>query len=431
MPLELGFALDTPLPPGTKGIPLVADSFCVADIPQAGWNLLSGDVPLPAAVLRGRALNGNIAAMQAYVEGHGAKLAPHGKTSMCPQLFDRQLQAGAWGITVATMTQLLVCVRAGITRILLANQIAGEAEAAMFATLLARAPDLELFALVDSIEGALLLEKAFENARAGKARVLIELGHEGGRTGVRTVEQGLTLAREIAGMPHVTLVGIEGYEGLLLSGDATRDVADVNRYLGSLLELLAAARSEDLFADPAGVLLTAGGSVYYDLVAHAFAKGLDAAVEIVLRSGCYVTQDHGFYERHLAAAGERAILGPPPALANALEVWVRVQSLPEPGLAILTAGKRDLSYDIDLPRPIGWHRPGLHAGVSAIEGWAITKLSDQHAFLCAEGAESTPLRVGDMVGLGISHPCTTFDKWPLLLEVNDDYDVIGGLKTFF
>lgn len=431
MPLDLEFALRTALPPGTKGVPLVADGFCVADIAQAGWNLFSGDVPLPAAVLNTRALNGNIAAMQAYVEGHGAMLAPHGKTSMCPQLFDRQLQAGAWGITVATMAQVLVCVRAGVRRILLANQIAGLAEAAMFATLLARNPGLELVALVDSIEGAALLEKAIADHGSGQAHVLIELGHEGGRTGVRSVDQGLALAREIAGMQHVSLLGIEGYEGLLLSGDAAGDVADVNRYLGSLLALLAAARSEGLFADPARILLTAGGSVYYDLVAQAFAKGRDAAVEVVLRSGCYVTQDHGFYERHLAAVGERALPGGPPALANALEVWARVQSTPEPGLAILTAGKRDLSHDIDLPRPIGWHRPGLHTGVAAIDGWAITKLSDQHGFLCAAGAHSTPLRVGDMIGLGISHPCTTFDKWPLLLEVNDDYDVIGGLKTFF
>ena len=431
MPLDLGFALDSPLPPGTKGLPLVADGFRVADVGRAGWNLLAGDLPLPAAVLKARALDGNMAAMQAYVASHGAMLAPHGKTSMCPQLFARQLQAGAWGITVATLPQAVVCVRLGVGRILIANQIVGEAEAAMFAALCAREPGIEFLALVDSARGAKVLQDAFEREGATKARVLIELGHAGGRTGLRSVEQGLELARAVAAMSHVRLCGIEGYEGLIVSGDIEKDVAEVDLYLGTLLGFLQAARSENLFADPARILLTAGGSVYFDLVARQFTRGGDPAIEVILRSGCYVTHDSGFYEHHLAAAGRRATLSPPPALENALSVWARVQSVPEEGLAILTAGKRDLSHDINLPRPISWHRPGSPPSPADIQGWKVTKLSDQHCFLHADGEAPTPLAIGDMVELGISHPCTTFDKWPLLLEVNDDYDVIGGLKTFF
>ena len=62
-------------------------------------------------------------------------------------------------------------------------------------------------------------------------------------------------------------------------------------------------------------------------------------------------------------------------------------------------------------------------------GHSITRLNDQHAFLrCPAGS---PLAVGDLVGLGISHPCTTFDKWSLISVVNDTYDVVGAIRTFF
>jgi D-serine dehydratase len=93
-------------------------------------------------------------------------------------------------------------------------------------------------------------------------------------------------------------------------------------------------------------------------------------------------------------------------------------------------GKRDVSYDVDMPRPIAWYRAGVHERpLVAPAEWRITKLNDQHAYV--ELPAQADLRVGDLVGCGISHPCTTFDKWSLLIEVDDAYDVVGGLRTFF
>ncbi|RSY79369.1 hypothetical protein DAH66_17550 [Sphingomonas koreensis] len=432
MALDLAFALDVALPPGTKGLPAVPPGFTLADIAGAGWNVLAGDLPMPVAILKRSALDANIAAMQAYAARHGASLAPHGKTSMSPQLFARQLDAGAWGITVATAAHAALCDRAGAQRILIANQLAGEAEVALVATLAARSPDRAFHVLVDSAEGAALLQQGFERAGGGaRIRVLIELGHAGGRTGVRSVEQGVALARTVVGLDRLTLVGIEGYEGLMVGDDPAADAQRVDAYLEQLVALLAAVRGEGLFAGDR-ILLTAGGSAYYDLVARRFGALDDGAVDLLLRSGCYVTHDTGFYARHRANAQSRAALGPPPRLVNALEVWTRVQSMPEPGLAILTAGKRDLSYDIELPRPIAFLAAGAVHAPQPIEGWQISALSDQHAFLVRDsGGEATPLQIGDLIGLGISHPCTTFDKWQVLFEVSDDYAVIGGLKTFF
>jgi D-serine dehydratase len=107
-----------------------------------------------------------------------------------------------------------------------------------------------------------------------------------------------------------------------------------------------------------------------------------------------------------------------------------VLSRPEPGLAFLDFGKRDAAHDIDLPKPILWARPGLHARPQVTPpGWRIDTLYDQHARLVI--APETDLAVGDLVGCGISHPCTTFDKWQLLWVVDDDYRVLEGIRTFF
>jgi D-serine dehydratase len=117
-------------------------------------------------------------------------------------------------------------------------------------------------------------------------------------------------------------------------------------------------------------------------------------------------------------------------LQAALELWAYVQSIPEPGLAIATLGKRDVSFDAHMPVPEQWFRPGTHTRPQALgAGFQVTALNDQHAYLALPA--DSPLRVGDMVSFGISHPCTTFDKWRLLFVVDDDYRVIEGIRTFF
>jgi D-serine dehydratase len=156
----------------------------------------------------------------------------------------------------------------------------------------------------------------------------------------------------------------------------------------------------------------------------------------ILRSGCYLTHDHGFYRQLLAemAARQPQLFDqlPPGGLKPALEVWSMVQSRPEPTLAILTMGKRDVSYDIDLPLPMWWHRPGSTRQLQALSAdCRIDKMNDQHAYLRLPAEFGQQVQVGDLIGCGISHPCTTFDKWPLLLEVDDGYQVIGAVNTVF
>lgn len=437
MGLDLARLLSEPLPSSLKGLPPVAPGFATRDVGAQGWNVLAGDLPMPVAVVKASALAHNIAALPAYLGRAGIELAPHGKTTMCPQLFERQLDAGAWGITVATIHQAAVLDAIGVPRVLVANQLVGRAEIAMLAAMSRRSPHRHFYVLVDSIAGARALEEGFAAMPdTPPARVLIEMGFAGGRCGVRARGEGVALARAIAAMDHVEVHGIEGYEGLIVGDDPVADAVAVDAYLGEIVASFEAVRDAGLFADPREILLSAGGSAYFDLVARRLAgearTGLVPLVPLV-RSGCYVTHDSGFYQRLLGEIAARGVGGAAPTLRPALEVWTRVLSTPEPGRAILSAGKRDLSFDIDLPVPLLWFRTGVHDRPQPLDGVALTRLSDQHAFVDIDrnGPPRPELAVGDFVALGISHPCTTFDKWPLLIEVDDAYTVVGGLRTCF
>jgi D-serine dehydratase len=427
--LRLSDVADMGLPPGTKGLPLDGSIQRVADPAGRGLNLLRGDLPTPVAVLKRSALDNNLKVMQAYSERVGVKLAPHAKTTMCPQLFARQLSHGAWGLSVATMTQLKLCHDFGVPRLILANQLVGHAEINGLARLWAQTPERDYYVLVDSLEGAKAISDGFSRCPgAPPARLLLEAGMARGRCGVRTLDEGLALARAIQSLPHVELHGVEGYEGLIVSDDAGQDAAAVLDYVGTILRLYEALAADNLFADPEQIILSAGGSAYYDLVAHVLSRGSQGVV-VVLRSGCYVTHDSGFYRRLLTRIQHRAVAGPAPGLLPALEVWSRVISRPQPDRAIVLMGKRDVSYDIDLPAVRWWFREGLHDTPHSIGGLVVDKLNDQHCYLTVPG--EADLAVGDLLGFDISHPCTTFDKWSLLLEVDGDYTVVGGFKTFF
>ncbi|MCC2973015.1 amino acid deaminase [Massilia sp. IC2-476] len=418
--------------PGTKGLP-ITEPLRQGAVGLQGWNVLRGDTSFPVAVLKTSALQHNLAWMKAFCERHGATLAPHGKTTMSPQLFAAQLANGAWGITLASATQVQVAYRFNVRRVLLANQLVARADIAAVLALLHEDPDFECFVLADSLAGvARLSEAAGARGLARPLPVLVELGLAGKRAGCRTAREALDVARAVAGADGLVLAGFEGYEGLLVSQDREADLRAVRAFLAELVDLVETADGEGLFGS-AEILLSAGGSSYFDLVARGFAgvDSLSRPVRAVLRSGCYLTSDHGSYKRLLAQLDAREAHGE--GLRPALEVWSTVQSRPEPGLAILTMGKRDASYDEALPMPLFTHRPGAAGLPNELPpGCEIVKMNDQHAYLSLpEGDIRDSLRVGDLVGCGISHPCTTFDKWQVLLAVDDAYNVREALNTFF
>jgi len=424
------------LQPGVKGLP-ITEALRQGAIGVQGWNVLHADTSFPVALLKTSALRHNLDWMRRFCARYGVTLAPHGKTTMCPQLFGAQLANGAWGITLANVTQIQVAHRFGVRRVLLANQLVAPSDIRALCALLRGDPDFACIVLADSLAGVARLAEALAGQPLARPLpVLVELGLAGKRAGCRTLEAAITVARAIAAAPGLQLAGFEGYEGLLVSEDRAADLAAVEAFLAQLVALVRGADDEGLFTG-AEILLSAGGSAYFDLVARGCGalsgagSGLSRPLRAVLRSGCYLTSDHGTYERMIGELNARE--ADADGLRPALEVWSMVQSRPEPTLAILTMGKRDASYDVDLPTPLSWHRPGPGAPHALPPGTAIVKLNDQHAYLrlpqghplCAE------LAVGDLVGCGISHPCTTFDKWPLILGVDDDYQVRGAYNTLF
>jgi len=392
-------------------------------------DLFGGAFLSPVAVLRESAIAHNIATMADYCATHGVLLAPHGKTTMAPQLFARQLAAGAWGLTAATVGHVRTYRAFGVRRILLANELVDEGAISWLAGELAADPEFEFLCYVDSVAGAELLDAELAVAGASRpVRVLIELGNHGGRTGARTLDTALAAARTARSLTHLAVAGVAGYEGGIGDGGSDAGLAAVDRLCARMRELATALVDQQLL-DPAAteLLVTGGGSAYFDQVVASLTAGpwpAEPPVAVVLRSGSYVTHDEGIYTR--VGAFDRNPDGPW-RLRPAFEVWGRVLSRPEPGLALLDVGRRDAPFDQDLPMP-RWVRPRGSATVRPTTA-RVTGLNDQHAFLAVDPAD--PLAVGDWVGLAISHPCTAFDKWQLLLLVDDDYRVLDTIRTFF
>ncbi|KWO70804.1 amino acid deaminase [Burkholderia ubonensis] len=419
---------DATIDPFGKGLGNVPSaSVPLGDAGRLEWNLLAEDVSLPAAVLYEDRIEHNLKWMQAFVEEYGVKFAPHGKTTMAPQLFRRQLDAGAWGITLATAHQTQAAYHGGVRRVLLANQLVGRQNMTIIAGLLSD-PDFEFFCLVDSADGVDQLGQFFGNAKKS-LNVLLELGVPGGRTGVRDAAQRDAVLAALARYPDtLKLAGIELYEGVL------KEEGEIRAFLQGAVALTRELAAAGRFARTPAIL-SGAGSAWYDVVAEEFAKASGAGfAEVVLRPGCYLTHDVGIYKKAQTDVFARN----PTArkmgegLLPALQLWAYVQSVPEPNRAIVALGKRDSAFDAGLPEPARHFRPGRDSAprdVATAEGWAITGLMDQHAYLqIPPGAD---VKVGDMIAFDISHPCLTFDKWRQLLVLDPQFRVTEVVETFF
>lgn len=241
------------------------------------------------------------------------------------------------------------------------------------------------------------------------------------------MDAAMQLASAIRSDDQLCLAGVECYEGLMFSEHVDRDLERVGRLIDQLVELAADMDAAGHFESDT-ILISAGGSAYFDLVAKALhsQKSWSRPMQPLLRSGCYVTHDHAMHQTLPQKVRNQAASN----LVPALEIWSVVHSRPEPDLAILSMGKRDASHDNGLPVPLHFHRPGEDTEPAGFPAAAhIFKLNDQHAYLRIPA--DLDLRVGDLVGCGISHPCTTFDKWPLVLIVDDRYRVSSAINTFF
>ncbi|NYH54056.1 D-serine deaminase-like pyridoxal phosphate-dependent protein [Nocardiopsis arvandica] len=398
----------------TKGLWWTDEPITLEEFAARRDHLFTGPFTWPLMVLRASALERNIAALSEFTGRHRLLFAPHGKTSMAPALIQRQLDAGAWGVTAATANQVLDFRRFGVRRILLANELLDGRVLSWAAAELDRDPDFEFLFYADSAEGVAVAARAATGRPGGRPlRVMVERGVPGGRTGCRTREQVLAVARAVAEAPGLEPAGVAGYEGPLGGADAVR---------GFLRELLGDAEA---LAAGCGVdrpVLSVGGSAWFDLVAEEVGGRGD--VVPILRSGAYVAHDDGLYRR---TTPYRRLPEGPGALSGALELWAQVTSVPEEGLAIAGLGRREANHDQGFPVPRRIRR--ADGSTVAARGLEVTDLNDHHAYLSVPpGLEVGP---GDLVSFGISHPCTAFDRWRVIPVVDDRDTVVDAVATYF
>jgi D-serine deaminase-like pyridoxal phosphate-dependent protein len=379
-----------------KGFWLPEGERTASDYARERPSLFGGGFTWPVLVLRRSAAEANIATMAEYCRRHGFDFAPHAKTTMAPGLLAAQFAAGAWGMTVATPNQALVLKRLGVERVLIANEVLDPAALRWVGA------QAGVFLQVDSLSGV-------RAASGHRLRLLVELGHPGGRTGVRTLDELAAVARAVHEADLVELAGVTAYEGQL------PDQPAVDEFLDRLVAGVTRLRAEGLL--PAGALVSAGGSAWFDRVVDRL-SALPRDLRRVLRSGASVTHDDGFYRFRTPF---RRVPGEGP-LTAALEIWAQVLSTPEPGLAIAGMGKRDAPFDEGLPVPLEVRRDGASRPVT----FSVAKVNDHHAYLSG----TSDLEPGDLVRFGISHPCTAFDKWRCLPVVDDDHRVVDILQTY-
>ena len=387
--------------------------------PEVDLGLTELSTPLFTLDLEG--LEHNITTMRDWVAGHDAALAPHGKTTMCPALWKWQVDQGSWAITVANEAQLRVARDAGLPRVVVANEFLSPQGLAWLAGELDADPGFEVITWVDSTDGVRLMTNALSAAGARRQlSVCVEIGHPKARAGVRDHDDALGIARAVIESPRLQLCGIAGYEGSV-PGDPEARIAGVRAFLTAMGDLVTEISP---LVEAEEMLITAGGSALFDLVVEVLgpiAAGTPNC-RLLLRSGAYVVHDDGLYRQATPAATRSG-----PEFTAAAHVWARVISNPEPDLVLLDVGKRDIPYDAGLPTVQKVIRDGVLVDAPITE---VFNTNDQHAYVRV--AEPGSLAVGEIVRLGLSHPCTMFDKWrsALLIE-GQPPRVRGAIPTFF
>ncbi|MFI3308638.1 alanine racemase [Ewingella allii] len=393
-----------------------------APLPQGTAVLSSDKVFSPLMIMKQSALENNLRQLAAFCRENGVTLAAHGKTSMSPCVLRRAIsEGGAWGLGAATPAQVRALRQFGIRNVFLANELVDPAGIRWIGQWQQDHPDHGFLCYVDSLQGVKLLE---QNLGDSQISVLLEMSVSGGRTGCRSQEEAVSIAEAIAASSQLRLVGVAGYEGALGAGRDAAGIARVNAYCEMMIATAARLADKQLFASD-NIILSAGGGAWFDVVTSCFtAASLPLPITPLIRSGAYMAHDSGLYSRIAPFAQP----GATHHFEASLEIWGRVLSRPEPGLAFVDFGRRDVPFDQDLPNPL-WIRNTDGSEPRAASHLTISDVNDQHAYLLLP--EDEKLQPGDWVGCGISHPCTAFDKWRYLPLVDDNYCVTDALETAF
>lgn len=391
-----------------RGLPEAALGLSIKDYLRKAPKFLRDDYQWPQAIMLDSALENNLTTMKAFCKKHNVELAPHVKTHMSPQLARRQIDNGSWGVTVANASQARTFIEFGFKKIIIANEVANASSIKFLSE-----QDAEIYFYIDSLRGFEIVEKSASRP----VNILLEIGKSQGRTGVRDLVLAERLVDMISASEKMNFAGVSGYEGTFGKDRSQQSIDKVRDFLQTLVAFAISVQAKG----PNPFMVSAGGSAFFDLVVDELKPVTqDSNFKVILRSGGYVTHDHGFYAEVYPFVND-----PEFTFFPALEVWSIVNSKPDSDLFIVNGGKRDISVDIDLPYALKYQSE--NAPIKKLLG-KVLNINDQHLYLQTDNKE---LGVGDLVAFGISHPCTTFDKWPLIPVVTDDYRILDLYLTYF
>ena len=388
------------VPPGTTALPASA-------VAERNWRPADGAMALPVLTLDEAAFVHNRDLMLGYVSAKGVAIAPHAKTPMSPVLARSLVEGGAWGTTVADIRQASVMLRAGLSRLILANEVGGAGGAQRLAALAAARPEAELYVFAETSSrrsrrsrGVARPRRTAEVARVGRSR---RWAGWSARSPMRKPSSRRRwLAAEGSYWP-----ASRPTEGLVVQSTQEETDAAIAALFALTVSTLRDVRAR--VGPDERLVVTAGGSAFFD---RAIAElqptvAADGRAILVICSGAIFFHDHGVYDRALAALDARdgfrpgdTVVSARRAFRPALRVWAEVLSRPGTDLAICGMGMRDVSSDQGFPIVLRVHRDGRP--LPAVAGGRVVKLNDQHAFLALEPGDD--VRLGDVIEFGISHP---------------------------
>jgi D-serine deaminase-like pyridoxal phosphate-dependent protein len=334
------------------------------------------EIPTPALVLDLPAARRNIARMAGAMRDLPAHIRPHSKAHKSPELARLQVEAGAIGLSVATVWEAIVLARSGLDRLFVVNTVADPRKIRWLAEL---AREVEVMVAVDDKGNARDLSEAA--LRAGsELGIMIEVDTGMDRCGVDTPDEALALARSVHSLPGLRLMGITGYEGHC-SLIPEREL----RHERQVAAMQAFMRVAELLED-SGIgcpIRSAGGTATWDWTA-----AYPGVTEI--QAGTYVVMDNF----HAAMVG---------GFEHSLTVQTTVISR-RPNRVIVDAGSKAVG----------------DGEMSSIVGHAEEpfRFDEEHGIFTASGA--TGLHLGDSVSLVPGYSPSTVNLYDAYHVVEDD-----------
>jgi D-serine dehydratase len=392
-----------------------------------GKSIFSEVIDYPIAVLTADEMDSNSREMMDYCQRNGFLIAPHGKTYMAPTLLEKQLADGVWGFSATSNWQMRTLYSMGVNRIILTNEIVNSTAIKWIAETQKKNKNFELMIYVDSVDGVKLLESTLVKFKLAKPiDVLIEIGFLGGRGGARSKETAIEVALAVSKSNYLRLRGVSGFEGIALPPENGTVLDGVNLLLDLIVNTAKELDSLGCFAKTQEIVLSAGGSNFFDRAVDKFSPvSLSKPIIKILRAGCYLTHDDGDTSPDDRVTDSKLDL---PHFQPALHVWGEVLSIPEPTRAIVGIGRRDASFDLSMPVPKFIRRRGSDL-IESVAGMSTHTMNDQHLYLNL--SKETKVNLGDLISFGIVHPCTTFDKWRTMVVVDSNYRIVSIIDTYF